>query len=44
VEIAHITGAPVGTVKARMFHARKKMRQYLPILGGEISDLPEGRA
>jgi RNA polymerase sigma-70 factor (ECF subfamily) len=44
VEIAHITGAPVGTVKARMFHARKKMRQYLPILGGEISDFPEGRA
>jgi RNA polymerase sigma-70 factor (ECF subfamily) len=34
VEIAEITGAPVGTVKARMFHARKKLRRHLPILGG----------
>ncbi len=33
-EIAEITGAPVGTVKARMFHARQKLRQYLPTLGG----------
>ena len=40
MEIADITGAPIGTVKARMFHARKKMRRCLPILGGEISDLP----
>jgi RNA polymerase sigma-70 factor, ECF subfamily len=29
-EIALITGCPVGTVKARMFHAREKLRQYLP--------------
>jgi len=33
-EIAAITGAPVGTVKARMFHAREKLRHYLPALGG----------
>jgi RNA polymerase sigma-70 factor (ECF subfamily) len=33
-EIAAITECPVGTVKARMFHAREKLRQYLPTLGG----------
>jgi len=33
-EIAAITGAPVGTVKARMFHAREKLRIRLPSLGG----------
>ena len=33
-EIALITECPVGTVKARMFHAREKLRQYLPSLGG----------
>jgi RNA polymerase sigma-70 factor (ECF subfamily) len=33
MEIAEITGAPIGTVKARMFHARQKLRQYLPALG-----------
>jgi RNA polymerase sigma-70 factor (ECF subfamily) len=37
-EISAITGAPVGTVKARMFHAREKLRQYLPALGGAVSD------
>jgi RNA polymerase sigma-70 factor (ECF subfamily) len=31
-EIAEITGTPVGTVKARMFHAREKMRRHLPAL------------
>jgi RNA polymerase sigma-70 factor (ECF subfamily) len=36
-EIAAITECPVGTVKARMFHAREKLRQYLPRLDG--SDL-----
>jgi RNA polymerase sigma-70 factor (ECF subfamily) len=35
-EIAAITGAPIGTVKARMFHARQKLRQHLPTLGGGI--------
>jgi RNA polymerase sigma-70 factor (ECF subfamily) len=38
-EIAAITECPVGTVKARMFHAREKLRQYLPTLGGAPSDL-----
>jgi len=33
-EIAEITASPVGTVKARMFHAREKLRQYLPALSG----------
>jgi RNA polymerase sigma-70 factor (ECF subfamily) len=33
-EIAAITASPVGTVKARMFHAREKLRQALPSLGG----------
>jgi len=39
MEIAEITGVPIGTVKARMFHARQKLRQYLPTLGGVISEL-----
>jgi RNA polymerase sigma-70 factor, ECF subfamily len=39
MEIAEITGAPIGTVKARMFHARQKLRQYLPTLGGGICEL-----
>ena len=39
-EIAAITECPVGTVKARMFHAREKLRQYLPTLGGGPSDVP----
>jgi RNA polymerase sigma-70 factor, ECF subfamily len=39
-EIAVITDCPVGTVKARMFHAREKLRQYLPILGGGPSEMP----
>jgi RNA polymerase sigma-70 factor (ECF subfamily) len=39
IEIAEITGVPIGTVKARMFHARQKLRQYLPTLGGGIPEL-----
>jgi RNA polymerase sigma-70 factor, ECF subfamily len=38
-EIAAITECPVGTVKARMFHAREKLRQYLPESGGGVSNL-----
>jgi RNA polymerase sigma-70 factor (ECF subfamily) len=37
-EIAAITECPVGTVKARMFHAREKLRQYLPNLSGTACD------
>jgi RNA polymerase sigma-70 factor, ECF subfamily len=33
-EIAAITECPVGTVKARMFHAREKLRLSLPVLSG----------
>jgi RNA polymerase sigma-70 factor (ECF subfamily) len=36
VEISEITGAPVGTVKGRMFHARKNLRRQLPALGGTV--------
>jgi RNA polymerase sigma-70 factor (ECF subfamily) len=39
MEIAEITGVPIGTVKARMFHARQKLRRYLPTLGGGICEL-----
>jgi RNA polymerase sigma-70 factor (ECF subfamily) len=37
VEIAEITGATVGTVKARMFHARNKLRRHLPTLDDIIA-------
>lgn len=33
-EIAAIMGCPVGTVKARMFHARVRLRSVMPALGG----------
>jgi RNA polymerase sigma-70 factor, ECF subfamily len=35
-EIAQIMDCPVGTVKARMFHARVKLRNLLPALGGSV--------
>jgi len=34
-EVAVITQSPVGTVKARLFHARVKLRNVLPVLAGE---------
>ena len=36
-EIAQIMDCSVGTVKARMFHARVKLRNLLPTLGGSVS-------
>jgi RNA polymerase sigma-70 factor (ECF subfamily) len=39
-EIAAITHAPVGTVKARLFHAREKLRAALPALGGLVERAP----
>jgi RNA polymerase sigma-70 factor (ECF subfamily) len=38
-EIAAITDVPVGTVKARMYQARKKLRERLPTLGGATVEL-----
>jgi len=32
-EVAEIVGCPVNTVKTRMFHARRKLRERLPELG-----------
>ncbi|HEY4573032.1 MAG TPA: sigma-70 family RNA polymerase sigma factor, partial [Thermoanaerobaculia bacterium] len=32
-EIAAIVGCPVNTVKTRMFHARRRLREVLPGLG-----------
>ena len=37
-EIAEITATPVSTVKARMFHARVKMRNVMPALAGRAED------
>lgn len=36
-EVAAITQSPVGTIKARLFHARVKLRNLLPALGGDVS-------
>jgi RNA polymerase sigma-70 factor, ECF subfamily len=37
-EIATITDTPVGTVKARMFHARKALHRHLNALAGNTAD------
>ena len=37
-EIAEIADCPVGTVKTRMFHARRRLKVLLPRLSGEKSD------
>lgn len=37
-EIAEITNSPVSTVKARMFHARVKLRNVMPALAGFAGD------
>ena len=34
-EIATLTLVPVGTVKTRLFHARNKLRRFLPLAGGD---------
>lgn len=39
-EIALITGSPLGTVKTRMYYARQKLREYLPVLGGDAPKPP----
>ena len=36
-EISTITASPVSTVKARMYHARERLRKTLPSLGGSPS-------
>lgn len=48
-EIAAIVGCPAGTVKTRMFHARRKLRAALTDLGdlgdlGDLRDLGKGEA
>ena len=37
-EIAVIMGCAVGTVKARMFHARVRLRSVMPALGSSADD------
>ena len=41
-QIGEITGVPIGTVKARLFHGRHNLRRCLPILGGDVYELPAG--
>ena len=42
-EIALVMGCAIGTVKARMFHARVRLRNSLPALGGEPAIDAESR-
>jgi RNA polymerase sigma-70 factor, ECF subfamily len=37
-DIAAIMGCAVGTVKARLFHARVRLRTLLPVLGGQAAN------
>lgn len=41
-DVAMIMQCPVGTVKARLFHARVKLRNVLPGLAGESPKHKEG--
>lgn len=41
-DVAAIMQCPVGTVKARLFHARVKLRNVLPALAGEEHPRKEG--
>lgn len=41
-DIAAIMGCAVGTVKARMFHARVRLRNALPALGGGLRTTSQG--
>jgi RNA polymerase sigma-70 factor, ECF subfamily len=41
-DIAAIMGCAVGTVKARMFHARVRLRSAMPALGGDGAE-PDGK-
>jgi RNA polymerase sigma-70 factor (ECF subfamily) len=43
-EVAVITGAPLGTVKTRLFHARRRLRQYLPTVGESSTQQSGARA
>ena len=42
-EIAAIMNCATGTVKARMFHARLRLRNTLPALGGDAADANDFR-
>jgi len=41
-QIGEITGVPIGTVKARLFYGRHNLRRCLPILAGDVFELPAG--